>query len=189
VRRWAALAMLGAVLLAGCDSPSPDTDAQVEGPFAECGAVLTEAAAPAGDLPDLTLPCFHGGMSVRLSQLKGPAVVNLWASWCRPCVQELPALGKLAAKADSGVTVLGVVTGDKRASAASLAEELGITFPMLFDERSRLSAELAKQRRVSAALPTTLFVADGHIVFLYQGPALDEATLDQLVDQHLGVKL
>ena len=189
MRRWAALALLGAVLLAGCDSPTADTDAQVDGPFAECGAVMTQTAAPAGDLPDLTLPCFHGGMSVRLSQLKGPAVVNLWASWCQPCVQELPAFGKLAAKADSGVTVLGVVTGDKRASAASLAEELGITFPMLFDERSRLSAALVKEQRASAALPATLLVADGRIVFLYQGPALDEATLDQLIDRHLGVKL
>jgi thiol-disulfide isomerase/thioredoxin len=176
------------VLLAGCESTPPSDSTQVDGPFADCAGVSAASAAP-GDVPDLTLPCFHGGMSVRLTELDGPAVVNLWASWCEPCVKELPAFGKLAAKADGRVTVLGVVTRDTRESAASLADELGITFPTLFDERARLATALVEQKRATSALPVTVFIADGRVVYAYQGPALDEATLDQLVAEHLGVKV
>lgn len=186
MRRWAALVLLVAAL-AGCTESSPPGSEEVAGPFADCAAVVADGAV--SGLPDLTVPCFNGGMSVRLSQVKGPAVVNLWASWCGPCREELPAFAALAAKAEGRFTVLGVVTGDTRAAAASLAEDLGVTFPTVFDERSRLSTELVKGKQASSALPVTLFVKDGRVVYAYQGTALDQAGLDKLVGEHLGLRL
>jgi cytochrome c biogenesis protein CcmG, thiol:disulfide interchange protein DsbE len=186
VRRWAVTLLAGALMLAGCGSREPDTEPQIDGPFAECTALSSDSAS--GELPDLTLPCFHGGQSVRFSQLKGAAVVNLWASWCQPCIQELPAFAKLAAKPDAP-TVVGVVTSDKRESSAALADELHITFPTLFDERGRLINTLVQQQRIkSNALPATVLIKDGRIAYVYQGPALDEAKLIALVDRYLGVK-
>jgi len=187
VRRWAAAVLAGALLVTGCSSPEPAAEPSIDGPFAECAALSADGTS--ADLPDLTLPCFHGGQSVRFSQLKGSAVVNLWASWCQPCIQELPAFAQLAAKTGAPA-VVGVVTSDKRESSAALAEELHITFPTLFDEKGRLVTALVQAKQVkSNALPATVFVKDGQIAYVYQGPALDEAKLTGLVDRYLGVKV
>ncbi|MEV0267555.1 TlpA disulfide reductase family protein [Hamadaea sp. NPDC050747] len=188
MRRWAVTVLAGALLLTGCGSDDPkDAAPPVDGPFAEC-ATLSADTVSAG-LPDVTLPCFRGGQSVRFSQLKGGVVVNLWASWCIPCTRELPAFTSLAGKKNAP-TVIGVVTTDKRDSSAALAEELHVTFPTLFDERGRLLTTLVQQEHLkSNGLPATLFVKDGQIAYAYQGAALDEAKLTELVDRYLGVKV
>lgn len=176
----------GALVLAGCGAPRPKATAEVrDDPFADCAAIVSETAT--SGLPDITLPCFHGGRSVRLSQLSGPVVVNLWASWCPPCREELPAFQALSQRADGRVTVLGVVTHDDRDSAISVAEDLGLTFPAVIDDDSTLSKELVRLRIATSALPVTLFVTGGKIVSAYQGRALTPASLDSLVDEHLGV--
>ncbi|MCP2326242.1 peroxiredoxin [Hamadaea flava] len=188
MRRWAVTVLAGALLLAGCGSDEPkNAEPPIDGPFAECAALSSDNASP--ELPDVTLPCFHGGQSVRFSQLKGAVVVNLWASWCQPCIRELPAFTQLAGKKDAP-RVIGVVTTDKRNSSAALAEELHVTFPTLFDDRGRLATALVEAERIkSSALPATVFVKDGRIAYVYQGSALDEAKLTELVDRYLGVKV
>jgi hypothetical protein len=62
----------------------------------------------AGGLPDIALPCLGGGRDVNLAGLRGPMVVNLWASWCEPCREELPVLQEYAERARRQVRVLGV---------------------------------------------------------------------------------
>lgn len=47
-------------------------------------------------LPDLTVKD-PGGRTLKLAELKGPVLINLWATWCAPCVTELPLLDRLAA--------------------------------------------------------------------------------------------
>lgn len=176
-----------AVLLAGCDSAAKEANAEpADDPFASCAPIVSDKAS--SGLPDLTLPCFHGGMSVRLSQLTGPVVVNLWASWCAPCRQELPAFQALSRRTEGKVTVLGVVTHDERDSAISLAEDLGLTFPAVLDDDAKLGAELVKLKAATSALPVTLFVTGGRIVKAYQGDALDQKSLNDLVDKYLGVR-
>jgi cytochrome c biogenesis protein CcmG, thiol:disulfide interchange protein DsbE len=174
------------VVLAGCSAPGKEViTGPAEDPFADCAGIVSDKAT--SGLPDLTLPCFHGGMPVRLSQLTGPAVVNLWASWCAPCRQELPAFQRLAGRTSGRLTVLGVVTQDERDRAISVADDLGLTFPAVVDDEAKLGAELVKLRAATSALPVTLFVKDGRLVYAYQGKALDQTTLDQLVDRYLGV--
>jgi thiol-disulfide isomerase/thioredoxin len=114
-------------------------------------------------------------------------VVNLWASWCDPCRKELPAFERLAQRTAGRLTVLGVVTKDSRSAAASLAEDLGVTFPAVFDADGKLSVELVTRGLATSALPVTLFVKDGAVAYAYQGAALDQATLDKLVADKLGV--
>jgi thiol-disulfide isomerase/thioredoxin len=186
--RWRALAGLAAVMvaLAGCTAPGKEATTEVaDDPFAECSAIVSEQAV--SGLPDLTLPCFHGGRSVRLSQLSGPLVVNIWASWCPPCREELPAFQALSQRTVGKVTVLGVVTHDDRDSAASLAEDLGLGFPAVIDDDGKLGAELVRLKKATSALPVTLFVTGGKIVHAYQGKPLTSAALDSLVDKYLGV--
>jgi thiol-disulfide isomerase/thioredoxin len=190
----------------GTDAP-PVAQGAAPPPFADCAALATPppgavatpppatgagpagaagagAAAPAGAaLPDVRLPCFTGGAEVPLSALRGPAVVNLWASWCPPCRAELPAFQRLAERAGGKVHVVGVATGDKRDAAQSLAEDFGLTFPTLFDRDAKLRLGLERN-----ALPITLFVDDqGRVRHLDTSGALDDRALAGLVQQHLGV--
>jgi thiol-disulfide isomerase/thioredoxin len=205
--RWLLLVPL--LVLAGCGAGGDDkpaggsqaaAGAAASGPFAGCAALATAppsappavagSLAPGGapdprpvPMPALDLPCFADDSTVHMRAIRGPAVVNLWASWCGPCREELPTLQRYADRAAGQLTVVGVVTEDDRSRAASLAEDLGIEFPTLYDQRGELRR--AVQR---TALPVTLFVdGAGQIRYLYNADALDEATLALLAEQYLGV--
>lgn len=152
-------------------------------------APLDAGTAPPADtdavpaLPELTLPCLTGGEPFPLADLRGPAVVNLWASWCAPCREELPVLQRYADRARDRVHVVGVVTEDRREAAVALAGELGVTFPSLADREGRLRAALP-----ATGLPVTLFVdAAGRIRHRHVSGALDQETLAGLVAEQLGV--
>jgi thiol-disulfide isomerase/thioredoxin len=192
------------LLLAGCGAGggAATTGGPVAGPvpFAGCAALAgSPSAAPTAaatgrspgggsdarptPMPALDLPCLGDGSTVHTGALRGPAVVNLWASWCAPCREELPTLQRYADLAAGRVTVVGVVTEDSRPAAISLANDLGVRFPALFDARAELRR--AVQR---AALPVTLFVDRvGDVRHVYNGKALDDDTLASLVKRYLGV--
>jgi cytochrome c biogenesis protein CcmG/thiol:disulfide interchange protein DsbE len=62
-------------------------------------------------LPDLTLPTLEDGRPIRLRDAaRGPILINVYASWCAPCVQEAPAL---AALKQAGVPIVGIAYKDK----------------------------------------------------------------------------
>jgi thiol-disulfide isomerase/thioredoxin len=134
------------------------------------------------ELPDLTLPCFTGGGPVRLAALRGPAVINLWGSWCDPCREELPLLQELAAATAGRLRVIGVDTMDKRDSGASFAADQGVSFPTLFDPDKQLLTALGKIN-----LPVTVFLDAEGARHVYAGTALDKPTLGGLVKEHTGV--
>jgi thiol-disulfide isomerase/thioredoxin len=182
----ALLAFLPACQSAGPDPAPPD---RITGPFAACPASATSTGgAPTGAertmvLPDEPLPCLGEGAPVRLTTLGRPAVVNLWASWCAPCREELPAFQDFADRAGDRLLLLGVVTGDRRSVAAETASDLGVSFPSVFDEAKVVERALPRQ-----GLPATLFVdGAGWVRHVYRGVPLDEAALTKLTEEHLGV--
>jgi thiol-disulfide isomerase/thioredoxin len=186
--RVRAAAVLLGIAVGGCGQGGDPVDADpVISPLADCTG-LTEPPPSAGPrdggepLPDLTLPCFTGREPFRLTDLRGPAIVNLWASWCPPCREELPLLQQYADQSAGTVHVFGVVTGDRPTAAASLAGDLGVTFPALDDPEELVRTEFA-----AVGLPVTLFVDPaGRVRYVHRAP-LDEQTLAQLVTEHLGV--
>lgn len=151
-----------------------------------CPGPAANRAAAAGNsprLPAITLACLGAGPPVALSALRGPAVVNLWASWCQPCRQEMPRLQALHAAAGSRLLVLGVVTDDDRRDALSAAAALGVHYPSILDTDGSL-------RRSYGFLgpPITLLIdRDGVVVQRIIGavPALD--VLRRTVSRRLGV--
>lgn len=172
---------------AGAASPFADCATLTAPPAAispAAAATAPNARAGAGTpLPAIELSCFTGGGTVGLGAIRGPAVVNLWASWCDPCRKELPAFQRLAERASGRVHVIGVNTKDTRSGAQSLGEDFQLTFPMLFDPREQLRSAL--QRNV---LPMTLFVDhQGRIRHVADSKVLDDAALSTLVARHLGV--
>ncbi|GLH97775.1 TlpA family protein disulfide reductase [Phytohabitans aurantiacus] len=191
----AAFFLVATLLVAGCtDDPEPPPE-PAPAPFADCAALTAPPAqataspgpapAAAAALPDIALPCFTGDATVQVSAIRGPAIVNLWGSWCAPCREELPAFQRFADRAAGKVHVIGIDTHDTREAGGSLAEDLGVTYPNLYDRSERFRIKLSGR-----PLPLTLFVdQQGKIRHLYNEAALDDATLATLAARHLGVTL
>ena len=83
-------------------------------------------------LPRLALPCLNERRRVDVSQLGGPMVVNLWASWCGPCRKEMPRLAA-AARRNPEVRFVGINTQDRPEAAADFLARTGVTYPQLVD--------------------------------------------------------
>ncbi len=84
--------------------------------------------------PELTLTNLQGN-PVSLADYRGKVVlVNLWATWCPPCKEEMPALESFYRKhADDGFTIVAVNDGDPQADVAQFVKDYGLTFPVWLD--------------------------------------------------------
>jgi peroxiredoxin len=96
------------------------------------------SVAPSFVLPDLS------GKVVRMDELRGKVVLlNLWATWCQPCVEEMPTLQTLANKmAGRDFTLLAVSEDEDSKLVAPWIAERKFTFPVLLDERGSVGADL-----------------------------------------------
>ena len=194
VRAAVLTALLITGLLTGCttvDRESPPHTRATDPGTAASDATLPcpdrpDAAAEGGDLlPSLAFDCLGGG-TLDLGRAPGvPTVVNLWASWCGPCREELPLMQQLADAAGGQVAVLGVVSRDGRGQATSFAADAGATFPSAFDADGELMTRLGLN-----ALPVTYFLdPDGAISATEMGGFASYDELRAAVAEHLGVRL
>ncbi|MFV0533879.1 MAG: TlpA family protein disulfide reductase [Cumulibacter sp.] len=189
-------ASVGLVLLTACGSTSPDADEPKEtagtAPQSDFTVDCPTFEAPAGEatddrLPDVTLECLGSeGEPVAIAGVPPrPTVINLWASWCGPCLEEMPILDEFAALGDGEVDVLGVVTQNARSQATAYAAEMDVTFPSVVDfEGQVLTAE------GFVALPATILIDDeGTIAYRHIGPYKSIEDLAADVEKYLGVSL
>ncbi|PKH40754.1 Thiol-disulfide isomerase or thioredoxin [Nocardioides alpinus] len=145
-----------------------------------------------GGLPELTLPCLGGGTDVELSSLRGPMVINLWASWCGPCEEEMPVLQAFHEQYADRVAVLGVDNQDVYPGRAlALAERTGATYPSLVDVGGEVLSEeaFAVARR---GLPAFVFIdEEGKVVGSTNASGGVESIdqLEDLVADYLGIEL
>jgi thiol-disulfide isomerase/thioredoxin len=130
--------------------------------------------------PDLEFENFDGELT-SLSEFRGqPVVVNFWASWCAPCIAEMPDFERVHQDLQGQVRFLGLNTQDDRASADELVEFTGVTYDLALDP----DGELFRAFGV-IAMPTTYFVnEDGIIVHRHSGLATEQQ-LRGLIDEHL----
>ena len=114
---------------------------------------------------DFALPNF-AGETVRLSDFRGQGlVVNYWASWCLPCLAELPGFEQVYQRHRGEVGFLGVNLADDPASASSVVTDTGITYPLAIDIDGATYAAFG-----AFAMPTTVFVApNGEVLELHSG--------------------
>jgi cytochrome c biogenesis protein CcmG/thiol:disulfide interchange protein DsbE len=142
----------------------------------------TPTAAPTNRLPDVSLPSLTGGAPVDLGNLRGPAVVNLWAQWCEPCRRELPIYESFFQRHGQQVSVLGVDWQDTQADQArQLAKDTGVTYPLVVDSEPEIRGRF---------LPRLLLLdADGKIAFSEYVEITSLDQLEKLVEDHLGVAL
>lgn len=150
---------------------APERTVAVEG--AEAAALTSKQA------PDFAFPSLDG-TTVRLSDYKGKVVMlNIWATWCPPCVRETPRLVRLANTYEQqGLVVLGLNTTyqDNRDAVAQFAREQQIPYPILLDTTGE-----GGQKYPARLMPTTYLIdRDGKIVYTRVGE-IDEATLDEQI--------
>ncbi|MES9895671.1 MAG: TlpA disulfide reductase family protein, partial [Candidatus Thiodiazotropha endolucinida] len=129
--------------------------------------------------PDFTLKS-REGVNIKLSELRGQVVmVNFWASWCGPCRQEMPLLQQLFDRYQSlGFSLLGVNVDEDRVAADKMLSDLPVSFPILYDDRSKVS----KQYQVKAMPSTFMVDRDGRIRYLHKGykPGYEEEYQQQI---------
>jgi peroxiredoxin len=107
------------------------------------------------------------GEEYRLSDLRGSIVLlNFWATWCGPCLVEMPLLetGYQAYK-DEGFVVLAINDGESAEPVAEFGEENGLSFPLLIDP-GRVVQRLYEIR----GYPSSVFVdQEGRVKFIHIG--------------------
>ena len=129
--------------------------------------------------PDFALKS-STGENLRLSEYRGDVVmINFWATWCGPCRQEMPLLDELYSRYQRvGFNLLGVNIDDDSSRAMNMIEELGVTFPVLFDARK----EVSKLYEVNAMPVTVIVDREGTVRYIHHGykPGYEEKYLDQI---------
>ena len=131
-------------------------------------------------LPDVTLSALTSGESIDLAALRGPMVVNLWASWCVPCRRELPLYQAYSVKYAGKVDVLGIDFQETRPeNAQKLATDSGVEYPLYADPDGELRAR---------GLPKVILLdEDGRVAYEQYVEITSVGHLEELVEEHLGV--
>jgi thiol-disulfide isomerase/thioredoxin len=167
-----AFLICGALLaLSGCHKPPQQQAANEAPPTAEAGPHKGVDRSHKGEAaPDASFST-PDGKPITLAEMRGvPVLVNLWATWCAPCVQELPTLDKLAAahRVDGqlGVVAISQDSGPQPSVEAFLKKLSVHDLGAYHDPKMALLAALGPD----TVLPTSiLYDAQGHEVWRFVG--------------------
>src|SRR5205823_9042311 len=133
----------------------------------------TATLPPGSRLAGVLATCLADGRPVDVGALLAgsPVLVNVWATWCQPCQQELPALDRYAATAGA-VRVLGVQVQSDQKSGLDLLASLGVHLPMVYDGSAAVSTAL----RLPEGLPASYLVRpDGTATLIGDPRVFDSA--------------
>lgn len=155
----ACLLVLGSLSFTFCNNPTPkeNTDAIVVSDSAATEVVATN---------ELTF-LSEQGTPITISSLKGKAVfINFWATWCGPCIQEMPSINRLkeAFKGNDDIVFLMVDVDNEIASSSAFMKEKGYDLPVFVTVDDIPSTYLGN------AIPTTVLLnKNGEIVTRMEG--------------------
>jgi thiol-disulfide isomerase/thioredoxin len=135
-----------------------------------------KVAAVGAKAPNFTVELLDGGsfsLSQHLAEDGRPLVLNLWASWCPPCREEMPDISDFA-ETHADIAVLGVAVEDVLEKSRAFAAELSPSYPLAFGSKEFRDAY------PSVGLPATFIVdPDGTVSSIVNG-IVDEESLEEL---------
>ena len=133
--------------------------------------------------PDFTLQTLDGS-SINLSSLRGKNIlINYWVTWCVPCIEEMPALQKLAQEYQGKNLVMLSINGiaqDDLAKVKDTVAEFGMTYPVVLDE-----GDAVFKSYWMGFMPTTVFVDSQGIIRHIKLGGADETELRAKIEQLL----
>jgi len=113
------------------------------------------------------------GNQVSLADFSGkPLVINFWATWCKPCENELPLLREIAQKSPNGLQVIGINVEEDVYIVNNFQQKIGINFPILLDS----NGNVADQYLING-YPTTFFVDASGVLRAINIGELDDSLL------------
>ncbi|RNF84123.1 TlpA family protein disulfide reductase [Montanilutibacter psychrotolerans] len=171
------LPLMATLALGACDASTPVT-ASGDTPAAPTGTSIGESAAtpasdaPASDTPDLRIALLDGG-NYDLAAHRGKwVVVNFWATWCKPCLKEMPELSALDTARDH-IEVLGLAYDDiEPAAMREFLQRRPVAYPVAIVD----TYDPPKAFDTPRGLPMTYLIGpDGKIVDKVLGPVTAES--------------
>jgi len=135
------------------------------------------AVAEVGEsAPDFTVELLDGGsfsLSDHVTDDGRPLIINLWASWCVPCREEMPDLSVFAEQ-NPDIAVVGVAVEDQVEDARAFGAEIGPVYALAFGD------DVFEEAYPNFGLPVTYFLdADGGVIDVFNG-ILTPERLDEL---------
>jgi thiol-disulfide isomerase/thioredoxin len=154
------------------DERSPAITPQLLTGAATAVAVPGTAEAATGlpeILPEIRLEDLNGEIRSIREWSNGPLVINFWATWCAPCLREMPMLESVWQRhRERSLTIIGIAV-DRRAAVDSYLEQTGVTYPILVGQSAAMEAAEAFGPAF-AGLPYTVFAAaGGRVAGVYSG--------------------
>lgn len=138
------------------------------------------SAPEAQRLPNVELTSLDGSAEISLDSLRGPAVINLWATTCAPCVKELPEFQSVADEHPE-VAFYGINVAEQPNKAREFLEGLGVTYAQFQDPEGYVSSALGV-----GGIPTTLVIDATGTVIARQTGAMTGAQLGAAIAEATG---
>ncbi len=169
--------LISTLLLTSCGTPVPKSVGN--GQVISCSQIPTNASKTSGT----SLTCLDGKSKVLLESIKGPAVINVWGSWCIPCRQEIPFLRALAAT--KKIQIIGIdVEEANMESARKFVIEQGMSWPNLYDKDGSTKSAFGM------GVPVTWFLnSKSEVAYKHVGVFKSEKQLFSEVKKYLGISL
>jgi len=125
--------------------------------------------------PAFALTPLGGGTPVTLESLKGrPLVLNFWATWCAPCIEEHPTLAETASALKGDVQFLGVVYEDDEDRVRAFLEKRVSPYPSLLDPEGKAAIAYGV-----AGVPETYFIDAAGVIQAKAAYPLDANTMEE----------
>jgi thiol-disulfide isomerase/thioredoxin len=137
-----------------------------------------EKAPDPDTLPDVEVESLDDDSTISLTDIEGPAVVNLWATWCAPCRREIPDFEAVHVQRGGDVTFVGINIGESDDRAAEFIDDVGATYSQYLDPTGEVVTELR-----TTSMPVTFVIdANGVVTTKHLGP-MDQGDLNDAIDE------
>lgn len=177
------LLVITALLLSGCSTGEQSQTAAL-GVITSCDEIDTSKETS----EELKLSCIDGSSEINYHSIKGPIVINVWASWCTGCKEETPYFVDLYANPvfiSGEIKLLGIDVDEKNAdSGPNFIKSHGMSWPHLEDTDSRSKLVFGP------GVPVTYFLdKSGEVIHKHIGAYRSKSQLYEAVKKYFEVKL